>query len=55
MIEGSVDGLDCLADLFPLNGHFRHNDEFELLKDLDASFNEILITVGRVSVINRHL
>ena len=38
-IEGSVDGLDCLADLFPLNGRFGHSDELELLEDLDASFS----------------
>ena len=44
MIEGSVDGLDCLADLFPLNGRFGHSDELELFEYLDASFNEILIT-----------
>ena len=48
--EGSVDGLDCLADLFPLNGHFRHSDKLELFEDLDVSFNKILITDGRVSV-----
>ena len=55
MIEGSVDGLDCLADLFPLNGRFGHNDELELLEDLDASLNEILITDRSVSVTNRRL
>ena len=44
--------LDCLADLFPLNGCFGHSDELELLEDLDASFNKILITDGRVSVTN---
>ena len=49
-IEGLVCGLDCLADLFPLNGHFKHSNELELLEDLDASFNEILITEGRISV-----
>ena len=36
-IKHSVGGLDCLADLFALNGRFRHSDELELLKDLDAS------------------
>ena len=51
-IEGSIDGLDCLADLFPLNGRFGHSDELELLEDLDVSFNEILITDGRISVTN---
>ena len=55
MIEGSVDGLDCLPDLFPLNGHFEHSDELELLEDLDASYNEILITDEHVSVKNRCL
>ena len=49
-IEGSVCGLDCIADLFPLNGHFKHSDELELLEDLDASFNEILTTEGHISV-----
>ena len=49
-IEGSVCGLDCLADLFPLNGHFKHSDELELLEDLDASFNEISITERCISV-----
>ena len=59
VIEGSVDGLDCLAYLFPLNGHFVHSDELELLEDLDGSFNEmqdeILITDRRVSVTNGRL
>ena len=54
-IEGLVDGLDCFADLFPSNGRFGHSDELELLEDLDASFNEILITDGHISVTNRHL
>ena len=54
-IEGSICGLDCLADLFPLNGHFKHSDELELLEDLDASFNEILITDGCISVTNGRL
>ena len=36
-IKCSVDGLDCLADLFTLNGRFRHSDELKLIKDLDAS------------------
>ena len=49
-IEGSVDGLDCLADLFPLNGRFRHSDKLELLEDSDVSFNKSSITDGRVSV-----
>ena len=44
--------LDCFADLFPSNGHFGHSDELELLEDLDDSFNEILITDGRISVTN---
>ena len=54
VIEGSVDGLDCLAYLFPLNGHFVHSDDLELLEDLDASINKIqdkiLITDRCVSV-----
>ena len=50
MFEDSLDGLDCPADLFPLNGRFGHSDELELLEDLDASFNKILITNGRVPV-----
>ena len=54
-IEGLVDGLDCFADLFPSNGHFGHSDELELLEDLNASFNEILITDGRISVANGDL
>ena len=54
-IKGSVDGLDCLTDLFPLNGRFRHSDELELLEDLDASFNKILIIDGHISVTNRCL
>ena len=54
-IESSVDGLDCLADVFPLNGSFGHSDELELLEDLDASFNEILITDGCISVTNGRL
>ena len=51
-IEGSVDSLGCLADLFPLNGRFGHGDKLELLEDLDASFNEILITDRHDSVTN---
>ena len=51
-IKCLVGGLGYLADLFPLNGHFRQNDELELLEDLEASFNEILITDGCVSVTN---
>ena len=51
-IEGLVDGLHCLADLFPSNGHFGHSDKLELLEDLDASFNEILIIYRRISVTN---
>ena len=39
-IERSVDGLGCLADLFPLNGRFSHTDKLEFLEDLDASFNK---------------
>ena len=54
-IEGSVDGLDCLADLFPLNSRFGHSDKLELLEDLDASFNKILIIDRHVSVTNRCL
>ena len=54
-IEGLVDGLDSFADLFPSYGRFRHSDELELLEDLDAFFNEILITDGRISVTNGHL
>ena len=54
-IEGSVSDLDCLADLYPLNGCFGHSDELELLEDLDASFYEILITDRRISVTNIHL
>ena len=53
--KGSVDDLDCLSDLFPLNGHLRHSDELELLEDLDASFNKILITDGSISVTNEYL
>ena len=54
-IEGLVDGLDSFADLFPSYGRFGHSDELELLEDLDAFFNEILITDGRISVTNGHL
>ena len=55
-IEGSVDGLDCLANLFPLNSRFRYSDELELLEDFDASFNKILIITDRlISVTNGRL
>ena len=54
-IEGSAGGLDCFANLFPLNCRFGHSDELDLLEDLDASFNEILITDRCVSVTNRHI
>ena len=52
VIKRLVGGLDCLADLFPLtcDGPFRHSDELELLEGLDVSFNEILITEGRISL-----
>ena len=43
LADGLDDGLDCLAELFPSNGHFGHSDKLELLEDLDASFNEILM------------
>ena len=45
-IEGSVGGLDCLADFFPLDSCCGHSDEFELLEDLHALFNTMLITNG---------
>ena len=35
-IEGLVDGLDCLVDLFPSNSHFGHSDKLEFLEDLDS-------------------
>ena len=52
VIKRLVGGLDCLADLFPLtcDSPFRHSDKLELLESLDVSFNEILITDGRVSL-----
>ena len=52
--RGLVGGLDCLPDLFLLtcDGPFRHSNESELLEGLDVSFNEILITDGRVSLTN---
>ena len=55
VIEGSVDCLDCLADLFPLNSRFGHSSKLELLEDFNASFNKILITEGHISVSNGRL
>ena len=57
VIKRLVGGLDCLADLFPLtcDGPFKHSDKLELLEGLDVSFNEILITDGRISLTNRRL
>ena len=55
VIKGPVGDLDCLIDLFSLNGHFGHSNELELLDDLDTSFNEILITYGCISVTNGRL
>ena len=52
VIEGPGSGVDCLADLFPFNGHFGHIDGLELLEDLDAPFDVILVTDGWVSVAN---
>ena len=52
VIEDSVGGFDCLANLFPLHSRFEHSNELELLEDSHAPFDAILITGGRVLVTN---